>query len=73
MNLGPTVNTFADELSPNVSADGSMLYFCAGRHGGFGNIDLWQVSLVPIADTNGNGRIDLNDLCNLAQGNYEAE
>jgi hypothetical protein len=67
MNLGPTMNTYADELSPNISADGSTLYFCAGRLGGFGNIDLWQVSLVPIVDTNGNGKIDVVDLCNLAK------
>jgi hypothetical protein len=67
MNLGPTVNTFADELGPNISSDGSTLYFCAGRPGGFGNIDLWQVSLVPIVDTNGNEKIDVEDLCNLAE------
>jgi tetratricopeptide (TPR) repeat protein len=67
MNLGPTVNTFTDELGPNISSDGSTLYFCAGRPGGFGSFDLWQVSLVPIVDTNGNGKIDVVDLCNLAQ------
>jgi serine/threonine protein kinase len=73
LNLGPTVNTYADELSPHISTDGSTLYFCAGRHGGFGNIDLWQVSLVPIVDTNGNGKIDIEDLCNLAQKQFHNE
>ena len=67
VNLGPTINSWADEVHPYISADGSTLYFTSARPDGFGNGDLWQVSLVPIVDTNGNGKVDLDDLCNLAQ------
>jgi len=73
VNLGPTVNSWADEVLPYISADGSTLYFTSGRPGGLGNSDLWQVSLVPIVDTNGNGKIDLDDLCNLAEHQLDKE
>ena len=73
VNLGPIVNTWADELGPSISACGSILYFFSSRLGGFGNSDLWQVSLVPIIDTNGNGKIDIEDLCNLAQKQFHNE
>ena len=66
-NLGPTINSWSGEVQPCISADGSTLYFTSGRPGGFGNADLWQVSLVPIVDTNGNGKVALDDLCTLAE------
>ena len=66
VNLGPTINSYAEEVLPSISADGSTLYFTSGRPGGFGNGDLWQVTLVPIVDTNGNGKVDIDDLCKLA-------
>lgn len=49
----------------------STLYFTSGRLGGFGNHDLWQVSLIPIVDTNGDGKVDVEDLCNLAQHRFD--
>ena len=67
VNLGPTINSWAEELLPYISADGSTLYFTSSRPGGFGNSDLWQALLVPIVDTNSNGKIDIDDLCILAQ------
>jgi OOP family OmpA-OmpF porin len=73
VNLGPTVNSWADEVLPYISADGSTLYFTSSRLGGFGNSDLWQAWLVPIVDTNGNGKIDLDDLCNLAEHRLDNE
>jgi serine/threonine protein kinase len=73
VNLGPTINSWAEEVLPYISADGSTLYFTSSRPGGFGNSDLWQVSLVPIVDTDGNGKIDLDDLCNLAEHRLDNE
>jgi tetratricopeptide (TPR) repeat protein/Tol biopolymer transport system component/predicted Ser/Thr protein kinase len=67
VNLGPLVNTPAEECCPYISPDSSTLYFSSDRPGGLGNFDLWQVSLVPIVDTNGNGQVDLDDFCTLAQ------
>jgi Tol biopolymer transport system component len=70
VNLGPLVNTVAEEACPFISLDTSILYFSSDRPGGFGNFDLWQVSLVPIVDTNGNGKIDVEDLCNIAEHSW---
>jgi beta-lactamase regulating signal transducer with metallopeptidase domain len=58
VNLGPNVNTPANEVRPNISADGSTLYFCSTRPGGAGNWDIWQVSILRIQDElepNGSG------------------
>jgi len=48
VNLGPTVNSPADELAPSISTDGLELYFSghsafpeAARPGGSGESDLW--------------------------------
>jgi hypothetical protein len=44
VNLGPTVNSAANEIAPSISADGLSLYFCDWgnpRPGGFGETDLW--------------------------------
>jgi hypothetical protein len=73
VNLGPLVNTPAEECCPYISPDSSTLYFSSDRPGGLGNFDLWQVSLVPIVDTNGNDKVDLDDLCTLAQGPSDGE
>jgi beta-lactamase regulating signal transducer with metallopeptidase domain len=44
VNLGPTVNTMYNESNPDISSDGSTLYFVSGRPGSQGT-DIWQVSL----------------------------
>ncbi len=70
VNLGPLVNTASEEACPYISLDSSTLYFSSDRPGSFGSFDLWQVCLVPITDTNGNGKIDVVDLCNLAEHSW---
>jgi Tol biopolymer transport system component len=48
LNLGPTVNSSGIENNPDISSDGSTLYFVSGRPGnvgGDGYVDVWQVSL----------------------------
>jgi tetratricopeptide (TPR) repeat protein len=67
VNLGPLVNTAAEEGCPHISPDFSTLYFSSDRPGGFGNSDLWQVALVPLTDVNQNGQLDIDDLCRLEQ------
>lgn len=64
-NLGPSVNTPADEIGPSIPLDGSALYFCSNRPGGSGGYDLWQASVIPIVDFNGDGLTDLVDLVML--------
>jgi len=45
VNLGPPVNSPGWEANPDLSRDGSILYFVSIRPGGSGDTDLWQVSL----------------------------
>jgi hypothetical protein len=62
VNIGAPVNTeFADD-APMISADGSTLYFNSDRPGGSGRMDVWQASIIPIVDFNGDGNIDTDDL-----------
>jgi hypothetical protein len=63
MNLGPTVNSSANETGPILSADGATLYFSSGRPGGIGNGDLWQVSITLVVDVSGDGIVDSADMC----------
>jgi hypothetical protein len=41
VNLGPTINTAANERSPGLSRDGHYLYFATTRSGGSGGFDIW--------------------------------
>jgi Tol biopolymer transport system component len=52
-----------DNGIPNLSADGSTLYFLSNRPGGLGGWDLWQVPITPIVDFNGDGIVDSLDMC----------
>ncbi|MCP4611517.1 MAG: hypothetical protein GY845_22630 [Planctomycetes bacterium] len=52
--------------SPTLSADGSMLYFSSNRPGGIGGSDIWQVSIDPVVDLNGDGFVDGADLSIIA-------
>ena len=61
-NLGATINTSSDEILPAISGDGSILYFCSPRPGGQGAWDIYQASLEPIVDFNGDGIVDIDDL-----------
>jgi Tol biopolymer transport system component len=55
-----------DNGLPNLSADGTTLYFMSSRPGGFGGWDLWQVSIEPVVDFNDDGRTNFKDFCELA-------
>jgi bla regulator protein BlaR1 len=41
-NLGPIINSSANDGAPSVSADGLSLFFASGRSGGFGGWDIWK-------------------------------
>ncbi|MFH1884720.1 MAG: GC-type dockerin domain-anchored protein, partial [Planctomycetota bacterium] len=62
VNLGPEVNSSSGEAGPSISVDGSTLYFGSNRPGGSGGVDLWQVSILPVVDFNGDGKVDTDDL-----------
>lgn len=56
VNLGPTINTKADEASPFIHADNQSLYFSSDGHPGYGNTDLF----VTKKDKDGNWGEPLN-------------
>jgi len=62
VHLGPPVNTSARDSMPDVSADGSILYFQSTRAGGRGGYDLWQVPIIPIVDLDSDGIVNGADL-----------
>ena len=62
VNLGPPVNTSNNDGFPSISVDGCTLYFGSNRSGGSGRGDLWQVSIIPIVDFNGDGILDVADI-----------
>jgi Tol biopolymer transport system component len=41
INLGPVINTGANERSPALSRDGHYLFFASNRAGGQGGLDIW--------------------------------
>lgn len=50
VNLGPTLNTGADEYHPWISADGLELYFGSDRYGGSGRSDIWLTRRATVND-----------------------
>jgi hypothetical protein len=62
INLGSVVNGSTSENGPCLSTDGSMLYFSSDRSGGFGTFDMWQVSIEPVVDFNGDEAVDQEDM-----------
>ena len=64
VNLGSTVNSSGWDEYPNVSADGSTLYFRTSQSGRWGNDgDIWQAPIIPIVDFNGDGIVNAADTC----------
>jgi len=67
VNLGPIVNGSDDENGPVLSVDGSTLYFSSNLNGGFGLFDMWQASINPVVDFDGDGIVDIDDLIILIE------
>ncbi len=70
--LPPHVNEggsgpYAGTYEPSLSPDGSALYFMSDRPGGFGGFDIWQVSITPVVDFNGDGIVAIEDLLRLIE------
>ena len=64
MKLPPQINVSScQNMSPNLSTDGRTLFFASDRPGGMGGNDIWQVSIEPIVDLNGDGIVDSADMC----------
>lgn len=52
VNLGYPINTFNDENSLLVSAEGNLAYFASDREGGYGSLDLYQFEMPEKARPN---------------------
>ena len=68
VNIGAPVNSSYSELGPSLSGDGCSLYWSdhyinPPRPGGLGTDDIWQVSIEPVVDLNGDGIVDSSDMC----------
>lgn len=53
-NLGPTVNSSANDFGTSISPDGLSHYFSSNRPGGSGGHDLWVTTREKIDDDWGN-------------------
>jgi hypothetical protein len=51
INMGETINTKFDENYPNLSPDGSKLYFASKGHNSIGGYDIFYTSLGPVSKT----------------------
>jgi len=65
VQLGPSVDSPAHDVTPDISFDGRVLFYQSQRSEGFGNYDLWQAPIMPIIDLNRDGIVDAEDLCIL--------
>jgi len=65
MNLGPGVNSSGTDTMADISDDGSVLFFASDRSGGYSVFDIWQVSIEPVVDFNGDGIVDCADMCEM--------
>ena len=49
VNLGPRINSSANEYDPSISTDGLSLYFASDRPGGLGAEDIWVITRTLIS------------------------
>ncbi len=62
VKLGAPISTEAWDTCPCVSADGRTLYFVSDREGGQGSYDLYQASIDPVVDFDGDGLVGRSDI-----------
>jgi len=67
VNLGPQINIASGGFGaydPDVSSDGSTIYFGAPCRRAGGNFyDFWKAPIIPIVDLNSDGFVDSIDMC----------
>jgi hypothetical protein len=66
-NLGPRINSIANEGSPGFSGGRGMLYYDSNLQGGLGAYDILQAPIVPQVDFNGDYQVDISDLIMLIE------
>ncbi|MCH8193414.1 MAG: PD40 domain-containing protein, partial [Planctomycetes bacterium] len=64
--IDPLGHQSQSDIMPFIHQDSSKLMFTSiGRPGSLGGWDLWQVSINPVVDFDGNERVDIGDLLRL--------
>jgi len=67
MNLGMPLNSSDADYNPTVSPDGRLLYFTSHREGVYKRPNkgwhIWQATIIPIVDFNGDDIVDSADMC----------
>ena len=58
INLGRSVNTRHRVVLGSISADGSTLYFVSDRPTAWGPCSVYQTTITPVVDFNGDGKVD---------------
>jgi outer membrane protein OmpA-like peptidoglycan-associated protein len=66
VNLGPTINTAGEELSPFMSPDGRTLYFASTGHPGFGSGDIFVSKRIGDGWTNWTSPVNLGPRINTS-------
>jgi len=55
---------YTHDYGSSISFDGSTIYWISyEKSGGFGGADIWQASILPVVDLNGDGIVDAADMC----------
>jgi hypothetical protein len=67
LNLGPKINSYADDSGPVISPDGLELYFLSWRTGGYGSLDIYVARRATQNDPWGNA-VNLGPVVNSAYG-----
>ncbi|MHC4805435.1 MAG: LamG-like jellyroll fold domain-containing protein [Planctomycetota bacterium] len=70
-NLGPTVNSSADDGLPSISADGLSLFFMSNRPDGYGERDIWVTTRATTDDPWGEP-VNLGSQVNRSSGEWGA-
>ena len=70
-NLGPIVNSSANDADPAISADGLVLFFGSDREGGSGAYDIWMTTRATI-DFEWSSPVNLGPKVNSSAGESSA-
>ncbi len=61
-NLGPVVNSGADDFAPSVTADGRTMFFVSDRPGGLGFHDFWETTSPENNDTTWGSAVNVTEI-----------
>ncbi len=72
LNLGPTINSYVEDMDPCISADGLTLYFNSRRSGGNGETDIYMTTR-PTRNDSWAEPVNLSPPVNTSSSDYGPE